>query len=115
MVRIISCFRVINTGCPTQYIITRSDLPRGFLAAQVAHAAGSCGKHPPETHVVVLAVNSEPELRRAAQRLDSAGVGYQPIQEPDAPWNGQLTALGCVLVNDRTAVRKVVSDIPLLK
>lgn len=110
-----TCFLVINTGCPTQYIVTRRDLPRGFLAAQVAHAAGSYGKHPPETHVVVLAVENEAELRRTAERLSSAGVGCLPIHEPDEPWSGQMTAIGCALVNDRQLVRKVVSSIPLLR
>jgi hypothetical protein len=110
-----TCFPAINTGCPTQYIVTRQDLPRGFLAAQVAHAAGRYGKHPPETHVVVLAVANEIELRKTAERLLEAGVGYLPIHEPDEPCSGQMTAIGCALVNDRQPVRKVVSSIPLLR
>jgi hypothetical protein len=99
----------------TQYIVVRRDLPIGVLAAQVAHAAGSYGKHPPEAHVVVLAVDGEPALRRAAERLQAAGVGHTPIHEPDEPWGGQMMAVGCSLVTDRTPVRKAVSELPLLR
>ena len=40
----------------------------------MAHAAGSWGRHPPETHVVVLSVTDEPSLRELSRKLDAAGV-----------------------------------------
>ena len=92
----------------------RSDLPRGFQAAQVAHAAGSFGLHPPETHVVVLSVPDERTLRDLSKRLDVAGVDHKLVVECDVPFDGQATCIGCGLVYDRRPVRKVVSNLPLL-
>jgi hypothetical protein len=105
----------ISTRPVTQYIITRADLPKGFLAAQVAHAAGSYGRHPEGTYVVVLGVEDQAALEALGSELERSGVGITRVHEPDAPWNGQLTAIGCELVTDRATVRKVVSSIPLLK
>ena len=105
----------ISTRPVTQYIITRRDLPRGFLAAQVAHAAGSYGKHPEGTYVVVLGVESQEALEALGRELERSGVGFTRVLEPDPPWNGQLTAIGCDLVHDRTPVRKVVASLPLLR
>jgi len=65
--------------------------------------------------VVVLGVESQDALEALGNELERSGVGITRVREPDAPWNGQLTAIGCELVNDRTAVRKVVSQLPLLK
>lgn len=101
---------------PTQYIIVRRDLPLGHLAAQVAHAAGSGSeRHPPETHVVVLAVKNEAELREVAGRLAGHGIGHTLVEESDAPYEGQAMSIGIELVEDRTAVRKEVSSLPLLR
>lgn len=108
------CIRNIDAGPPTQYLVVRDDLPRGFQAAQVAHAAGSFGQHPPETHVVVLSVPDEPALRDLARRLDEAGVDHKLVVEVDVPFDGQATCIGCGLVRDRRPVRKVVSNLPLL-
>ena len=93
----------------------RSDLPRGVQAAQVAHAAGAYGPHPPETHVVVLAVPDEPSLSKLADRMVAAGIPHRLVDEPDEPWNGQSMAIGCELLTDRSRVRKVVSQLPLLR
>jgi hypothetical protein len=105
----------INARPVTQYIITRQDLPKGFLAAQVAHAAGSYGKHPDGAYVVVLGVRDEKALEALAAKLWDSGVEHVQVREPDAPWCGQLTSIGCALVEDRSSVRKVVSGIPLLR
>jgi hypothetical protein len=43
-------------------VIVREDLPKGFLAAHVAHAAGESGPAPPGSIAVVLGVPGEPEL-----------------------------------------------------
>ena len=109
------CAHLINTRPVTQYIITRADLPHGFQTAQVAHAAGCYGKHPEDTFVVILAVENEAALAALSSKLEEAKVEHTQIREPDAPWCGQLTAVGCGLVNDRTPVRKVVASLPLLR
>ncbi|HAA04359.1 MAG TPA: hypothetical protein DCE18_13520 [Syntrophobacteraceae bacterium] len=110
--------RSIDTGpClhPTAYIITRADLPKGFAAAQIAHAAGAQAPHPPETHVVILQAPDEPRLRALARRLADAQVAHTLIEEVDLPYTGQATAIGCAPVNDRRPVRKVVSELPLYR
>lgn len=80
----------------------------------MAHAAGSYGRHPPETYVVVLSVADEPSLREVAVKLAQAGVEHEVIVEVDPPWTGQATCIGCGLVRDRSPVRKVVRKLPLL-
>lgn len=112
---LLACFRVINSGQLVQYIVVRNDLPRGFLAAQVAHAAGHYGPHPTEAHVVILAVPNEQALTETSARMSAAGIEHELIREPDEPWCNQATALGCNLTDDRTKVRKVVSQLPLLR
>lgn len=92
-------------------MIVRKDLPLGVMAAQVAHAAGSQARHPPEAHVVVLAVDSESSLRALAGRLPGAYL----VVESDPPYADQAMAIGCPLVIDRTAIRKEVSSLPLLR
>jgi len=81
------------------------------MAAQVAHAAGSMAPHPPDCHVVVLAVEDETSLRRLAARLPGSCL----VEEVDPPYGGQAMAIGCPLVVDRTAIRKEVSSLPLLR
>lgn len=110
--------RFIDTGPvshPTAYIIARADLPRGFAAAQIAHAAGAQAPHPPETHVVILEAPDEPRLRALACKLAAAQIAHTVVEEVDPPYTGQATAIGCALVNDRRPVRKVVSNLPLLR
>jgi hypothetical protein len=81
----------------------------------VAHAAGSWGKHPPETHVVVLSVSDESALRDLSRKLDVAGVEHEVVVEVDPPFAGQATCIGCSLVRDRRPVRKAVASLPLLR
>lgn len=81
----------------------------------MAHAAGSYGKHPEGTYVVVLGVKDEAALAALAGKLESSGIEHTQVREPDAPWCGQLTSIGCSLVVDRSVVRKVVSSLPLLR
>lgn len=100
----------------THYVLVRSDLPLGFLAAQVVHAAGesSPGNLPHATNAVVLSVPDESTLREYCARLERAGVAHVPIHEPDAPWLGQMTAIGIAPVADRRALRPLLSSLPLL-
>ncbi len=85
------------------------------MAAQTAHAAGSYGKHPEGTYIVILGVENEAALAALASKLEGAGIEHTQIREPDAPWCGQLTSIGCGLVEDRSVVRKVVGTLPLLR
>ncbi len=96
-------------------MVIRSDLPVGFLAAQIVHAAGeSVSKNlPPNTNAVVLSVDSEAELLAVAKQLQLAGVPHVSIHEPDPPYNGAFTAIGIVPVKDRSMVKKILSRLPL--
>lgn len=80
------------------------------------HAAGesSPGSLPDGTHAVVLAAPDEPALRCVAARLSLAGVAFAPIVESDAPWSGQLMALG-LEPGRKESLRRFVSSLPLLK
>jgi len=97
-------------------VIVRSDLPFGFLAAQVVHAAGesSCGNLPPNTNAVVLAVPDESALTQLAERLYHAGIPHIAIREPDPPWCGAMTAIGLKPIADRRMIKKVLGRLPLL-
>ena len=94
----------------------RADLDRGPQAAQIAHAAGesSPGNLPPGTNVVVLTTPDEAGLEVLARRLTWAGVAFVRIEEPDAPHNGALMALGCVPAR-QVVVRRHGSSLPLLR
>lgn len=98
-------------------MIVRSDLPRGFLASQVTHAAGesSPGNLPEGTYAVVLAVPDIRGLLDVRDALEGSGVPYKLIVEPDAPYNGAPTAIGVVPTQDRRKVRKVLGRLPLLR
>lgn len=106
----------INDKPLTHYVVTRSDLPLGFLAAQVAHAAGesSPGNLDPGTYAVVLDARSEQELAAVERRLQLAGIAHVAVREPDAPYLGALTAIGLVPVQDRATARRALSSLPLL-
>lgn len=94
----------------------RADLPRGIQAANIVHAAGesSPGGLPSGTHAVVLTVPDELTLQRVAAKLAGAGVAFVRIEEPDAPWDGALMALGLVPAR-KEDVRRLLSSLPLLR
>ena len=109
-------FRTCISAPATQYVIVRKDLPLGHLAAQVAHAAGSGSeRHPPETHVVVLAAENESQLRSIALRLSRQNVRHTLVVESDGDYAGQAMSIGVELLVDRSAVRRAVSNLPLLR
>jgi peptidyl-tRNA hydrolase len=99
----------------SHYVIVRKDMPIGFLAAQVVHAAGesSPGNLNEGTNAVVLAVDNEQQLLQLARRLALTGVAHVVIHEPDPPWLGQATAIGLVPVADRAPLRPLLSNLPL--
>ena len=101
---------------PCHFIITRRDLPLGPLAAQVAHAAGnsSPGNLPEHTIAVVLGVPDEPALESVAKRLTLAGAEFVRIVEDDAPYHGQLMAIGCK-PGRKEVIGRSLSGLPLLR
>ena len=92
----------------------RSDLPHGVQVAQTAHAASEATGHPP-TIVVALAVPSEDALRKVAAALGEHSLTYKLITEDAGPFAGQAMAIGVSPVEDRKAVGKAVSSLPLVR
>lgn len=110
-----TCSPDYSDGVIVHYVVVRSDLPIGLMAAQVAHAAGesSPGNLSPGTHAIVLAATAE-ELATLEQRLRSASAPHAAIRESDAPYEGQLLAIGLAPA-PRNVVRRLVSSLPLLR
>ena len=96
-------------------MIVRSDLPIGFLAAQIVHAAGesSIANLESGTNAVVLSVRTEAALSLIARQLQKRGIPHVAIHEPDPPYCGALTAIGLVPVRDRSAVKPVLAKLSL--
>jgi hypothetical protein len=99
------------------YVIVRGDLPHGLQIAQTIHAAGesSPGGLPSGTIAVALAAPNETQLQVLGARLADAGIPFVPIVEGDGPYEGQLMALGLLPSQDRSAIRKVTSELPLVR
>ena len=99
----------------THYVVVREDLPKGVLAAHVAHAAGESGPAPPGSIAVVLGVPGETELLAIAARLTASGVPHVLITENAGPFDGQATAIGVHPTHDRKTVGKAVSSLRLVR
>jgi peptidyl-tRNA hydrolase len=97
------------------YVIVREDLPKGFLAAHVAHAAGESGPAPPGSIAVVLGVPNEAELLAIDARLTARSVPHVLIYENAGQYDGQATAIGVHPTHDRKTVGKAVSSLRLLR
>jgi hypothetical protein len=67
------------------------------------------------TNAVVLDARSEPGLAVVARKLAIAGIPHVVIHEPDEPYCGAMTAIGVVPLKDRSAIKKIVSSLPLLR
>jgi hypothetical protein len=98
------------------YCVVRADLPRGIQAANLIHAAGesSPGNLPPGTHAIALVVPDEAALWRLEHALRHAHVEFSAIIESDAPYTGQLLAIG-VSPRRKEEVKRHLSSLPLLK
>lgn len=98
------------------YVVVRGDIPRGLQAAQIVHAAGesSPGNLSSGTHAVCLVVPGEKELLEVAERLAQGRVPFVSIYEPDAPWNNQFMAIGCMPAR-KEVLRRYLSSLPLLR
>lgn len=91
-------------------------MPVGVQAAQLIHAAGasSPGDLPHGTYAIALHAKDESELKKLSEALSKAYVVHTPIIESDAPYSGQMTAIG-VFPGDRRKLKKLLSSYPLVK
>jgi len=91
-------------------------LPKGVQAAQLVHAAGesSPGNLPEGIYAIVLAVPNLAKILALERVLIEKAIPHKAIREPDWPWNGELLAIG-IRPMDRKAIRKILSNLPLLK
>jgi hypothetical protein len=80
------------------------------------HAAGesSPGNLPPHTYAIALSCKNEHELNELSHKLFLSGISHKRIVESDAPYNGQLMALG-LKPGWRSELKKHLSSCPLLR
>ena len=80
------------------------------------HAAGesSPGKLPPHTYAIALECQTEHDLHALSYDLFKSGIPHQRIVESDAPYNGQLMALG-LKPGWRSELKKHLSSYKLLR
>ena len=99
------------------YILIRDDLPKGVQIAQTAHAAGESagGPLPDGTIVVALAVPTEASLRALAEAFGKASLSYKLIIENAGTYADQAMAIGVTPTVDRASIRKVTSNLPLIR
>lgn len=68
------------------------------LVAECVRPPGDAGSEveidPSRVKVVILGARSEARLERLVRQLQTSGVPFVAIREPDAPWNDQLMAVG---------------------
>ena len=62
----------------------------------------------------MLAARDEDHLRTIACRLTDADLVFTEIHEPDAPYDGQLMAIGLMPI-PRSVGRRVLSNLPLYR
>jgi hypothetical protein len=63
---------------------------------------------------VLLQARDEEHLKQIGFDLFMAGIPHKLIFEPDAPWTGQLMAIG-VCPQPRGKLRRHFANLPLLK
>lgn len=100
----------------THYCLVREDLPVGAIGAQLIHAAGesSPGDLPDGTFAVALAARSLGHIEHLERKLVQLEIPHVAVREPDAPYNGELVAIGIVPVEDRGLVKPVTGGLKLL-
>src|SRR5690242_19751358 len=107
---------IANTQYLTHYCVVRSDIPFGAQAAQLIHAAGQSVTEPATegTYAIALHVKDEVELYRLTAKLELAGIKHTLIRESDAPYAGQLMAIG-IPPMDRKRLKPLLSSYPLAR
>ena len=83
----------------------------------MVHAAGESVifKVPEGTHAVVLSIKTEQQLLELESKLLDAAIPHRAIREPDAPFNGQLMAIGLIPSKKTDKIKKLLSQLPLLR
>jgi Peptidyl-tRNA hydrolase PTH2 len=109
----------------THHVIVRKDLPWGVQLAQVTHAAGESAAAAalhgvvaaPGTTAVVLHVENEAALMALADRLRQAGHRVHEVRESDDDhhYASQLMAIAVEPIEDRAAMRRLTSSLPLAR
>ncbi len=79
------------------YVVVRVDIPIQHQMAQACHAALEAGKEFPDIidepdSLIVLQVENQEELNRAADLLHKNGVGLVKFWEPEPRWNYGYTS-----------------------
>jgi hypothetical protein len=107
-----------DADCPTHldvahYVIVRADLSHGSQVAQVIHAAGEStpSRCKPGTIAVALHARDQAHLAEVGDALDRAGIRNHRVLECD----GELMSIGVEPTSDRKTVRKVLSQLPLVR
>lgn len=82
----------------------------------MTHAAGESveSRVSTGTNAIVLAVSNESQLCILADKLSHSELKFTLINEPDAPYNGALMAIGITPIL-RSVGRKYFSSLPLIK
>ena len=80
------------------------------------HAAGesSPGNLSPHTYAIALQARDENALNDLSFKLAAGGIPHKRIIENDAPYTGQLMAIGIKPMH-RSALRRYLSALPLIK
>jgi hypothetical protein len=86
----------------------------GTLTAQLVHAAGETGPSEPGTHAVVLSAKNKNHLLKIERQLIKNNIKHHSIREPDAPWNGEIMAIGLYPTSDRASVKPITRRLRLL-
>lgn len=98
------------------YIIVRCDLSHGLQVANAIHAAGeSSDRVPSGTVAVALHARNASHLERISEELDDAGLEHELVVEADGPHAGEPMAIGVEPTADRESVRRVLSQLPLVR
>ena len=86
-------------------------MPHGHQLAQAVHAAGESGPVSPGTYAIVLSASLS-ALSELADKLAFYSVPHTVIREPDAPYLGEVTAIG-LYPQPRSLLRKYTKGFKL--
>lgn len=82
------------------YVVLHQSLAKlaGAAASQAIHAATESLRSlpvPEDTHAAILEADTSEDLASLADGIAAAGFKVAVIREPDAPYNGAITAVAC--------------------